>query len=419
MSAEAVEQIWSAFSVYGIELEYMIVDRRSLSVRPIADQLMEKNGSAGDGEIKCGQLSWSNELVTHVIELKNPRPTASLQSLANALQEQIQAMNQMLAPLGACLMPAAMHPWMNPKTETRLWPQRQSEIYRAYDRIFDCRAHGWANLQSVHINLPFAGDEQFARLHAAIRLVLPILPALAASSPVADGADTGHMDYRMEVYRHNASAIPSLTGQVIPATLSSRAEYEARMLQPMYRGIAPFDPDGILRHEWLNSHGAIARFDRNAIEIRVVDVQECPRADVAIAAATIDLVQMLYQQRLAPLDEQQAMPTERLANIMLACIRDGERAVVADADYLALLGYSAQACAAAQLWEHLLRFMVDAATAHCKIWQEPLFAILKHGPLARRIVTAIGGDFSRLRLQRVYQALCECLDAGSMFACSR
>ena len=33
----------------------------------------------------------------------------------------------------------------------------------------------------------------------------------------------------------------------------------------------------------MNSRGAIARFDRNAIEIRVIDVQECPKADLAIA----------------------------------------------------------------------------------------------------------------------------------------
>jgi hypothetical protein len=32
----------------------------------------------------------------------------------------------------------------------------------------------------------------------------------------------------------------------------------------------------VLRHEWVNARGAIARFDRSAIEIRVLDVAECP-----------------------------------------------------------------------------------------------------------------------------------------------
>ena len=87
-------------------------------------------------------------------------------------------------------MPTAMHPWMDPATETVLWDDA-TDVYRTYDRIYGCRGHGWANLQSMHVNLPFADDSQFARLHAAIRLVLPLLPALAASSPIAEGSVDG------------------------------------------------------------------------------------------------------------------------------------------------------------------------------------------------------------------------------------
>ena len=115
--------------------------------------------------------------------------------------------------MAARLMPTGMHPWMNPRAETVLWPDDGSSIYESYDRLFDCRSHGWSNLQSMHINLPFADDEQFARLHAATRLVLPLLPALAASSPVVDGKPTGLMDYRLEAYRTNQARMPSITGR--------------------------------------------------------------------------------------------------------------------------------------------------------------------------------------------------------------
>ena len=50
-------------------------------------------------------------------------------------------------------MPTAMHPWMNPRIETRIWQRENAEIYTAYDRIFDCNRHGWANLQSMQLNL--------------------------------------------------------------------------------------------------------------------------------------------------------------------------------------------------------------------------------------------------------------------------
>ena len=46
----------------------------------------------------------------------------------------------------------------------------RASIYDTFDRIFSCKGHGWANLQSMQINLPFRGDEEFARLHAAIRV---------------------------------------------------------------------------------------------------------------------------------------------------------------------------------------------------------------------------------------------------------
>ena len=74
----------------------------------------------------------------------------------------------------------------------RLWPHENREVYDAFDRIFSCKGHGWANLQSMHINLPFADDAEFGRLHAAIRFLMPLMPGLTASSPVMDGVVDRH-----------------------------------------------------------------------------------------------------------------------------------------------------------------------------------------------------------------------------------
>src|SRR5690606_32858155 len=137
-----------------------------------------------------------------------------------------------------------------------------SEYYEAFDRIFDCRGHGWANLQSVHLNLPFDGDDEFGRLHAAVRLILPILPAIAASSPIMDARITGTLDNRLSVYRANARTLPIVSGRIIPGPVHTRADYEREVLDAIYRDLAPHDPDGTLRHEWVNARGAIARFTR-------------------------------------------------------------------------------------------------------------------------------------------------------------
>ncbi|HEY0847283.1 MAG TPA: glutamate-cysteine ligase family protein [Noviherbaspirillum sp.] len=416
MSEQAEDPLpLSAFSGYGIELEYMIVDRHTLSVLPVADRLLHEEAGRKTNDVVRGRLGWSNELVLHVIEVKNVRPFPSLAGLGAAFHAEIRHINRTLERHHARLLPTAMHPWMDPQSETRLWPHDNDAIYRAYDRIFDSRSHGWANLQSMHVNLPFADDDEFARLHAAIRLVLPILPALAASSPIADGRDTGWADYRMHTYTHNAKSIPSITGMVVPETVTSRAAYAQRILAPMYHAIAPHDPERVLQQEWLNSRGAIARFDRNAIEIRVIDTQECPQADIAVATAAIGLARMLYEAGGEQLVAQQEMPTTALAKILQACIREAEQADIGDARYLRLLGYPGERCRAGDLWHDLIARLAsnndDMADECASAWR----VMLEHGPLARRILRAVGSDYSPKRLRAVYGALADCAQEGRLF----
>ena len=405
-----------AFGGYGIELEYMIVDRDSLSVLPMADCLLHEAGGSEGNEVRRGVLGWSNELVLHVIEVKNVKPVEALTMLPEAFQNEVRHIDRLLEAHGAVLMPTAMHPWMDPLHETHLWPHDNDAIYRSYDRIFNSKSHGWANLQSMHINLPFANDKEFARLHAAIRLVLPILPALAASSPIVEGRDTGWADYRMRAYTDNSRHIPSITGMVVPETITSRVAYEQKILAPMFRDIAQHDTEQVLRYEWLNSRGAIARFDRNAIEIRVIDTQECPRADLAIAAATSSVVRALYRERKTSLVEQQEVQTNALAAILQDCIRDAERTVISHAEYLRQLGFPDRRGNAQEVWTYLIDEMQRDDPVHAGLWDIPLRTILKKGPLARRILQAVDGDYSRPALHAVYGELCGCLQEGKMFS---
>jgi carboxylate-amine ligase len=400
----------SLFAGFGVELEYMIVDSRSLSVRPIADELL--GAVAGDlsGEVDRGEIGWSNELVAHVVELKVSEAASSLEALPTLFQKNIREINALLAPRGARLMPSGMHPWMDPETETRLWPHEFGEVYRAFDRIFGCQGHGWANLQSTHLNLPFANDEEFAKLHAAIRLALPILPALSASSPLVEGQITGLLDNRLEVYRTNSRKIASVAGRIIPEAAFSRAEYETQILEPLYAEIAPHDPGRVLQHEWLNARGAIARFSRNTIEIRVLDVQECPLADLAICAAVVALLRALVGERFASLAQQQAVNVEPLASVFLTTIRQADGAVIYDDDYLKLFGYPGESCTVGELWQHLLAAIPDL-TSDSSPWREPLETIVNEGPLARRILEALPEN----DLETVYEDLCRCLEEGELF----
>ena len=409
------QQPLGLFAGIGIELEYMIVDRDTLDVRPISDEILHAaTGNYSPEYLKPG-ICWSNELALHVIELKTGLPVDSLPAILPLFEADIRRINEILADHNARLLPTGAHPWMDPFRETRLWPHHYNEIYESYNRIFDCRGHGWANLQSVHINLPFGNDDEFGRLHAAIRLLLPILPGLAASTPIVDNKLQTSLDHRLEVYRTNSQRIPSVTGAVIPEPVFSHDDYDREIFQRMYRDISPLDPDKIMQEEWLNARGAIARFDRSAIEIRILDVQECPRADLAIAALIFAALKHLTHEGWADYDEQQRWAVEPLVEIYRQTVKNGEQAMISNPHYLRLFNYRGKTPLSVQgLWRHILD-QLQAAGEGPDNFNPELEIILKQGPLARRILNRLGDNISRTALTELYRDLADCLAAGKMF----
>ncbi len=402
------------FERYGVELEYMIVDADTLDVKPITDEVLKLVAGKYTNEVERGLVTWSNELVLHVIELKSTAPLESIDSVHTEYQKNVRDINALLEPFGARLMPTAMHPWMDPFSHTRLWPHDNNEIYDAFNKIFDCRGHGWSNLQSVHLNLPFANDEEFARLHAAIRFLMPIMPALAASSPIMDMRATGILDNRMDVYRSNCKRIPSVTGLVIPEPVFSPEEYQEVILQQMYREIAPFDPDAILQDEWLNARGAIARFDRNTIEVRVLDVQECPAADLAVVHAITGVLRGLCEEQWVSHEAQRSFDTQSLHEILMRVLRDGENAQVGLQEYAVVFGMDAGATAGT-LWRKLVNESARFRTSLAVDVSTALETLLAHGTLSGRILRSLNHEYSRPNITRVFRDLCDCLVEGRIY----
>ncbi len=404
------------FEGYGMELEYMIVDSTSLDPIPVSDMVLRSGDGRFANEVERGPAGWSNEFVLHVMEIKNNRPAPSLSGLDVMLQEQILHINRLLEEFQGRLMPSGMHPWMEPAKDARFWNHRYRRIYETYDRIFGCRSHGWANIQSTHLNLSFRGDEEFGRLHAAVRLLLPVIPALAASSPVVEGRVTGVMDNRLVFYRTNQLLVPSIGGDVIPEAVFTRSEYEKRILQKMYRDIERYDARGLLRHEWLNSRGAIPRFERSAIEVRLADAQECPLADTAVAAAVSSAIESLVRGRWSDRDEQSAYPAGPLAAILERTIRSGEAAVIRNARFLKIFGYPETTATAADLWRYLVGEGFASGGISDGNFRKALRFILDRGTLSRRILRALGKDLSGRRQREVYRMLSDCLAKGRLFA---
>ncbi|MEX1024701.1 MAG: glutamate-cysteine ligase family protein [Planctomycetota bacterium] len=407
----------SLFEGVGIEIETIAVDSDSLDVRPVADEVLRLAAKA-DGyvsDVDDGAIGWSNELVSHALELKTNGPAPSFEGLADAFGASLARMNAILErELDARTLPTGMHPWMDPRRETKLWQHEGAEVYAAYHQLFDCYRHGWSNVQSVHVNLPFADALEFARLMAATRLVLPLIPALAASSPIEEGRPSGSVDTRLVYYATNSKRVRSMTGAVIPEAIYDVDAYREQVLDAIDRELITIPATESLRgSEWSNARGAIARFDRMAIEIRLIDAQESCRADLAVAAAVTGLVRGLVEERTCSFRDQRTWSVEALRALFDRAVRDGSAAVLEDSAYARVFGV--ETSTATKLGA-LLATIAPRDFVGSRDLEAPLEHIVARGTLAERILRATGAHPTRTKLVEVYRRLADHQRLGTSFA---
>ena len=400
------------YSVLGIEIEYMLVDQDTLDVQPKSDVILKALAGELVNEVVLEDIAISNELVMHVLELKNNGPKPADHPVASQFQRTIMRLQPLLEEHHMQLLPTGAHPWMNPLTETVRWPHGNNSIYKQYNTIFNCQGHGWSNLQSMHVNLPYTNDEEFCQLHNNIRLLLPLLPALAASTPFLDGKKTGLLDSRLAFYGSNQKLIPSISGEIIPDFIHSEQEYQDKILAPMYRDIAALDPDCILQHEWLNSRGAIAKFAHKAIEIRILDSQECVNADMAIAHAIQAILKSWHESGSLRYLEQ-ICATKKLKQLYDETIKDGLGVRIDDREVLAQWQLpEKRAMTARDAWSLLIERVSPELNQASQLALEH---ILGQGNLSERILRSCHSDFSKKRLSYVYRQLVDCLLKNQQF----
>ncbi len=203
---------------------------------------------------------------------------------------------------------------------------------------------------------------------------------------------------------------------MIPEPAYTEAEYDRLIFQPMLAEIAPLDPDGVLQEEFLNARGAIARFSRGAIEIRLLDVQETPQNDVAICAAIVKVLQTLVSERWTALAAQQAVEIEPLEQLLRRTIREADGATLDDPDYLRHFGAEDLAGGTVgDLWRRLLNEASHSDREFEAQWGETLNRLLNRGPLSRAILQRLGDTPDADTLRATYRELGECLATGRTF----
>jgi gamma-glutamyl:cysteine ligase YbdK (ATP-grasp superfamily) len=272
-------------------------------------------------------FTFGKELQLHVMEIKANEPFKSPETFEKTMHNAVVTLQGFLgkkfhaSPLGT-----GMHPLLK-LDETGVWPHRHRKIYEEYGKIFNLKQHGWLNIQSFHLNLPYSNEVEGVRLHNLLAGLCAYLPAISASSPMYEGKLRPHEDNRLFFYKSNQAEVPSITGDIIPQYVSSFSQYKKEVIGRYSQDLAAAGAGKtILLKEWVNSHGVIFRFDRRAIEVRVMDEQECIKSDVALSC----FIRAALRGLVA--NQTQLLPHQLLVNDFNSVIADGLNAEVLNPD---------------------------------------------------------------------------------------
>jgi glutathione synthase/RimK-type ligase-like ATP-grasp enzyme/gamma-glutamyl:cysteine ligase YbdK (ATP-grasp superfamily) len=401
---------FGAFEVAGLELEYPTVSEE-LDVVALVEPAFRAIAGRGTSDIELDRVGFSNEIADHVFEVKTLEPVHALRDAEEAIVGGIRRFSDVLQhEWRARLLPTAMHPWFDPMNG-RLWTRSGLRIYTTYAQIFDIRTHGWMNVHATHLNLPFGDERETMAMHTAAAMVLPYLPALAASSPVHDGVLQPYADARLAWILQHQSRIPETAGRLVPEYVDSFSSYRRDIMQPMYAALDDYPHSEPIRQEFLNSRGAVLRFGRRALEIRVLDTQECVKLDVAIAVFTRAVLRQLTADVLSGAIEPP--PHDSLVADFEACVAAGSAAVVRAPHLVGDCG--GEPCVGVRtvldaLMERARRTVTDEDAGYLELVDD----IIVRGTLSERIRARLeplagSGEPFMAGLREVYAELAACL----------
>jgi gamma-glutamyl:cysteine ligase YbdK (ATP-grasp superfamily) len=372
-SNERGTDTYKTLEVLGPEHEFSIVDDR-LKALPIVDKIMKDFHGRIVNFVELPHFTFGKELQMHVMEIKPNAPFESPVEFEETIHEAVLTLTDFLQrKYRANLLGTGMHPLLR-LDETGVWPHRHRQIYDALSKIFNLKRHGWLNIQSFQLNLSYSDEKDGVLLHNLLANICPCLPAIAASSPIYEGRFGGKIDNRLKFYAENQKEVPSVTGNVVPEYVSSFNQYRREIIGKYLADLADAGADELLLDaEWVNSRGVIFRFDRRALEVRVMDEQECVKSDVALSCFIRALLRGLMKEGT------ELLPHEVRVKNYNAVVRDGLDARVTHS----------QGQMARQVCQHLLRIAEENATQEEK----------KYLPLIRKKIEC--GNLSEIIRERV------------------
>ncbi|MEM2338168.1 MAG: glutamate-cysteine ligase family protein [Candidatus Bathyarchaeia archaeon] len=394
---------YRTLEVLGPEHEFSLVDE-NLRPLPIVDKVIKDVYGRVVNFVKFGDFTFGKELQLHVMEVKPNKPFKSPETFEERMHEAILRLGDMLERhYDARLLGTGMHPTLR-LWETAVWPHRHKQIYEAFSRIFNLKQHGWLNIQSFQLNLPYTSEDKAVLMYNLLTNICAYLPAISASSPIYEGRLGEYVDNRLHFYMENQKEIPSITGKVVPEYIQSFEQYRRDVIRRYSNDLARAGAHPcILNKDWVNSRGVILRFERRALEIRIMDEQECVRSDVALSCFVRALLRGLMKTGV-PL-----LPTEVLTEDFKSIIKYGLEAKVLHPN-----GPTAR-----HVCRHFIKISWENATAEEKRYLPLIEKRVEHGSLSEVIRKKVQIRMQKTSMEEaiidVYSKLLKCLEDNEPF----
>jgi carboxylate-amine ligase len=370
---------------------------------PISDKIIKSYCGKIVNFITLPKFTFGKELQLHVMEIKANQPFKTPIEFEETMQNAVTTLSQIVQKQGAMLLGTGMHPLLKLQ-DTAVWPHYHKKIYQKYSKIFDLNQHGWLNIQSFHLNLPYQKEADAIQIHNHLANLCAYLPAIAASSPIFEGKVGPDIDNRLKFYKINQKEVPSITGEVIPEYVTSLSQYKHEVIERYSKDLKRAGADKtLLNREWVNSRGIIFRFDRQALELRVMDEQECIKSDVALAC----FVRASLRGLIA--SSAELLPYELLVKDFNVVIKDGLKAGVSSPH-----GKTAR---------HVCRYFFDLAQKHANDDEKEYLRLvakrIEEGSLSERIRESVlrrvrKTDFHQAIVD-VYSTLIKCLSDNEIY----
>jgi len=253
----------------GIEEEYLLVDRETLALVQVPDELMADCKAALAEQVSPEYLQCQIEIGTGVCR-NVAEARQDLQHLRGTIAECAAKYNA--APIAASCHPFA--DWKSQHhTDKERYNQLRQDLGGVVRRMLICGMH-------VHVGLD--DDPLRADLLSQLSYFLPHLLAFSASSPFWQGEDTGLSSYRLSIF-------DNLPRTGLPPHLNSWDEYERSVAALVNLGL--IEDSTKIWWDLRPSH----KFP--TLETRICDV--CPRLEdtLCLAAVIQCLTRMLWRLR--------------------------------------------------------------------------------------------------------------------------